>query len=282
MVRASASRLDKGLLAVPQKFRDWFPSEKRQIPVVFDDEDAVKVLTYHPSDPTTKESRIFGLHPWYSEREVRQGDLISITLEDTDPPLYRIALDRYVRKRQEGLARQRLIGADADSEAEQQLSILKQLTRKRPRELAQEMLLRIAQESARDLRPSVTPTGGERRGGVPAGIRVMLRELHEGKCQICSFTFEKRSGEPYFEIHHLDPLIGHHPTNLLLVCPNCHAQLEHATIDDFRWAGHWLVGLSINGKRVSVRQPLAHDSLRRAFLSLFVAIAAIRFGRTVR
>jgi len=30
-IRASASRLEKGLLALPQKFKDMFPSEKVQI-----------------------------------------------------------------------------------------------------------------------------------------------------------------------------------------------------------------------------------------------------------
>jgi 5-methylcytosine-specific restriction endonuclease McrA len=279
VIRASASRLDKGLLAVPQRFKGWFPAERGQIQIVFDDEEAAKTLTFHPYDATTKEIRIFGLRNWYSKREVRQGELISITLEDREQRLYRIALERYVRERQEGVARQRLQDAGTDAEAEQQLTILGRLARKRPREVAQEELLRIVQQSARQPRPRVLPAVAERREGVPAGTRVLLRELHDGKCQICSFTFEKRNGEPYFEIHHLDPRIGHHPTNLLVVCPNCHAQLEHAMLGDFRWAGHWLVGLSINGKRLSVRQPLAHDSMRRALLGLFIVIATLRFGR---
>ncbi len=278
-IRASASRLSKGLLAIPQKFKDWFPGEKGQIQVVLDDEEKAKALTFHPYDPTVKESRIFGLRHWFSKRDVREGDQISITLEDLDKRLYRIALDRFVRERQEQKARQNLHAAGTDSEAEQELSTLSRLTRRRPRELAQEELLRIAQKSARRPRPSVLPGATERHEGVPSGIRVLLRELHDGKCQLCSFTFEKRNGEPYFEIHHLDPEVGHHPTNLLVVCPNCHAQFEHATISDFRWVGDWLVGLAINGKRLSVRQPLAHDSIRRALLGLAFVVAATRIGR---
>ena len=119
----------------------------------------------------------------------------------------------------------------------------------------------------------------ERHEGVPPGIRILLREMHDGKCQLCSFTFEKRNGEPYFEIHHLDPKVGHHPNNLLVVCPNCHAQFEHATVTDFRWTGNWLVGVAINGKRVSIRQPLAHDSIRRGLLGLVIVVAAARVGR---
>lgn len=279
MNRVLASRLEKGLLAIPQKFKDWFPSEKGQIQVVFDDEEKPKALTYHPHDPKVKENRIFGLGRWFSKRGVREGDLISITLEDRDRRLYRIALERFVREQGERKARQKLQAARTDAEAEQELSTLSRLTRKRPRELAQEELLRIAQGSLRQPRPRVFPGAAERHEGVPCGIRVLLRELHDGKCQLCSFTFEKRNGEPYFEIHHLDPEVGHHPSNLLVVCPNCHAQLEHAKVTDFRWAGNWLVGMTINAKHVAVRQPLAHDSIRRTLLGLGIVVAAAQIGR---
>jgi hypothetical protein len=73
--------------------------------------------------------------------------------------------------------------------------------------------------------------------------------------------------------------VGHHPSNLLVVCPNCHAQFEHATVTDFRWVGSWLVGVTINGRRVSVRQPLAHDSIKRTLLGLVIVLAATQVGR---
>jgi hypothetical protein len=269
--RASASRLDKGLLAIPQKFRNWFPGEKGHIRVIFDDEEKAKALTFHPYDPIVQEL-VF-------QRNVREGDLISVTLENLDERLYRIALDRFVREQQERKARQKLQAAQTDSEAVKELVELPRLARKRPRELAQEELLRMAEASTRQLRPHVLLGLAERHEGVPSAIRVLLRELHDGKCQLCSFTFEKRNGEPYFEIHHLDPKIGHHPHNLLVVCPNCHAQFEHATVTDFRWTGGWLVGVTINGKRFSVRQPLAHDSVRRALLGMMIMVAAARFRR---
>lgn len=278
-IRASASRLEKGLLAIPQKFKDWFPSEKRQIQVVFDDEEKAKQLTFHPYDPTVKENRIFGLGRWFSKRSVREGDLISITLVDRGRRLYRIALDRFVREREEQKARQQLQAARTDSEAQRELGTLSRLTRRRPRELAQQELLRIAQQSPRQPRPRVSPGAAERHEGVPSAIRVLLRELHDGKCQLCSFTFEKRSGEPYFEIHHLDPDVGHHPSNMLVVCPNCHAQFEHATVTDFRWAGNWLVSVTINGKRVGVRQPLAHGSIKTTLLGFVILVAAAQVGR---
>lgn len=266
------------MLAVPRKFKDWFPDEKGKIQVAFDDEEKISSLTFHPYDPTVKESRIFGLGHWFSKRGVREGDAISIILENPDRKLYRVALDRYVQERQEMRARRKLQAAQTDSEAEQELGTLSRLMRKRPRTVAHDELLRMAAESQRHPRPSVPSRMAERHEGVPTGIRVLLRELHEGKCQLCSFTFEKRNGEPYFEIHHLDPKIGHHPTNLLVVCANCHAQLEHSTVTDFEWVGNWLVGVAINGKSVSVRQPLAHDAVGKALLCLAITVMAVRVG----
>lgn len=278
-IRASSSRLEKGLIAIPQRFNDRFPRERGAIQIVFDDEQEPKPLTFHPYDPVVKESRIFGLGHWFSLRGVREGDQISITLEDLDGRLYRIALDRYVREREEQKTRQRLQAARTDSEAEREIGVLSRMTKKRPRELAHDVLSRIAQESIRRPRPKVRPGAVERHEGVPSAIRVLLRELHDGKCQLCSFTFEKRNGQPFFEVHHLDPEIGHHPTNLLVICPNCHAQFEHATVTDFRWVGNWLVGVTINGRRFSIRQPLVHDSINRTLLGLVILVAAAQVGR---
>jgi len=209
-IRASASRLDKGLLAIPQKFRGLFPDKRSLIGVFFDVGEDPDELTFQPNDPVVKENRILGLAHWFSTRGVREGDLISVTIEDQGRRLYRIALDRYVLEQQELKARERLEAAETDSEADRQLTVLSQLARRRPRAVAKKELLRIAGISTPESRPTVLPPVAERRSVVPSGIRVLLRELHGGRCQLCSFTFEKRDGEPYFEVHHLDPSIGHH------------------------------------------------------------------------
>jgi hypothetical protein len=80
-IRASASRLDKGLLAIPQRSKDWFSGQKRQILVIFNDEETPRALTFHPFDPVVKENRIFGLAPWFSKRGVREGDIISMKID---------------------------------------------------------------------------------------------------------------------------------------------------------------------------------------------------------
>ena len=50
-IRVSASRLKKGFIAIPQKFKGWLPSERSKIHVAFDDEGKTKALTFHPHDP---------------------------------------------------------------------------------------------------------------------------------------------------------------------------------------------------------------------------------------
>lgn len=40
----------------------------------------------------------------------------------------------------------------------------------------------------------------------------------------------------------------------------------------------WLVGVTINGKSFSIRQPLAHDSMRRVLAGLVIVAAATRIG----
>ena len=60
------------------------------------------MLTFQPYDPVAKENRILGLRRWFSKRDVREGDWISVAVEDQERGLYRVALDRYVLERQKG------------------------------------------------------------------------------------------------------------------------------------------------------------------------------------
>jgi hypothetical protein len=50
-------------------------------------------------------------------------------------------------------------------------------------------------------------------------------------------------------------------------------------VTDFKWLGIWLVGVVIYGKRIVVRQPLAHDSVRRTLLGLIVVFAVTQIRR---
>jgi hypothetical protein len=94
------------------------------------------------------------------------------------------------------------------------------------------------------------------RETVPANLRTLLEYLYMGKCQICDFGFLKRDKKPYFEIHHLDPLKGHHPKNLLVVCGNCHNQFEYADVKQAFNEDEWLVRVSFNERTYPVKQAM--------------------------
>jgi len=60
-----------------------------------------------------------------------------------------------------------------------------------------------------------------------------LKEKHN-KCQICGFTFKKKDGKNYNEVHHIIPLSKNgkdSEINTLVLCANCHRQLHYADID---------------------------------------------------
>jgi hypothetical protein len=258
-IRATASRLEKGLLAIPRRLVDYFPKDRGQIQIVFDDSQRAETKTYS-YDEKMKERRVYGLSRWFSERQVKPNDSITITIEDQIEKVYRVALDRYVRARQESKAREKLHLAPTEELANAELDTLAQIVRRGRRKTALEEILRVSADAAWEPRKRLTISSADRHEGVPAGLRLLLREVHQGKCQICSFTFSKRDGNPYFELHHIDPQLGHQPMNLLLLCPNCHAQFENANITDLQRVKGWLVSVSINGKRFTIRQPTIQSS----------------------
>ncbi len=280
-IYATASRISKGLLAIPRKYSGDFPVTKGNILVVFDDGSRVEAKLYLPYDPKVKECRIFGLSRWFSKRNVVPGDVITITVEDPAKPIYRIALDSYVRQRQEAEARRQLYSTESIEAATEQLRRLAQATRKRTHEVALQELARMAQTEIPQRKRS--PVLHKGRGeAVPSSVRALLEALHLGRCQICSFAFKKRDGSSYFEIHHLDPDKGHHPTNLLVVCPNCHAQLEHANIIDMERVMGWLVAVTINGNRLSVRQPFVQRRAPIVASTIIALCLAVRLAGALK
>lgn len=60
-----------------------------------------------------------------------------------------------------------------------------------------------------------------------------LKKIYNSKCQICGFTFKKKNGENYSEIHHVIPL-GENGSdsinNMVVICSNCHSQVTYADI----------------------------------------------------
>lgn len=252
---ATDSRISKGLLPIPRRFSAVFPSSKGKILVVFDDGTRVEPKIFVPYDPRIKESRVFGLSRWFSKRGIVAGDAITITPEDPATGVYRIALDRFVGQRRVVEARRQLYAAQNPEVAGEQLRRLAESKKEKTQETALQEIAIMAQRPLASRKRVMVLQKGQAEA-VPSSLRALLEAVHQGKCQICDFTFKKRDGHPYFEIHHIEPAKGHHPMNVLVICPNCHAQFENATVTEMQRVMGWLIAVRINGKRFRVRQPL--------------------------
>jgi hypothetical protein len=60
-----------------------------------------------------------------------------------------------------------------------------------------------------------------------------LKKLYNNKCQICGYTFEYKKNVFYSEVHHYHPLeeLGDDDrSNMIVVCPNHHAEFDHKMI----------------------------------------------------
>jgi len=66
-------------------------------------------------------------------------------------------------------------------------------------------------------------------------IRTLLKEIYDGKCQICYTTFPKRDGEKYFEgvylVSYTKARWIDHPGNILCLCANCCAKFKYGSVE---------------------------------------------------
>ncbi len=267
-------RLAKGLLAFSRKFQRLFPPSAGKVPVFLDDNAEPLQKPYTPYTSSTRECRIYNLKQWLRQHKATVGDWVEVTVEERG---YRLRFLR--RSEEEAKYRQQLGEAETEQGASDALRRLAQVQRRPLRKVAIKELERLSrQERLQRRRVQVAPR--ERYEGVPANLRVLLKVVYEGRCQICGFTFRKRNGEPYFEVHHVEPAGGHHPKNLLVLCPNCHAQMEHAEVQVKRDSEGWVVAVIINGEERGVNQALARkkEKILVAHQSLFTWLAFAMLG----
>jgi hypothetical protein len=73
-IRATSSRLAKGLIAIPQRYFDLFPADDSGINLQFDRGGPITAVIYRPYDSSAHEARIYGLREWFSRSGVKKGD----------------------------------------------------------------------------------------------------------------------------------------------------------------------------------------------------------------
>lgn len=96
----------------------------------------------------------------------------------------------------------------------------------------------IEEEIERDLSELVSEEESEQKQVIISRLKRnngLVRELKERykKCQLCGFTFKKKDGKNYVEIHHIIPLSKKgidKKKNTLVLCANCHRKMHFADV----------------------------------------------------
>lgn len=267
-VLLTRGRLSKGLLAIRRKFQHLFPSSAQKITVFFDAETTPHLKPYTPYKSMTRECRIYNLRQWFRKHQAVVGDWVEVIVEET---VYRLVFRK--RSEEEAKHREELQKAETEEQAQEALRKLARTQRRSLRRTALKELQRAAERTWERKRVIVAPK--ERYEGVPASLRTLLKIVYEGRCQICGFTFLKRNGEPYFEVHHIDPTGGHQPQNLLVLCANCHAQMEHTEVTVERDDQGWVTAVVINGERRPIRQALNTSPVTMAILFALYSLSIL-------
>ena len=268
-IRITQSRIDKGLIAVPAALAQWFPDHNETIQVYLNDSPVSQIKSYSSYTSSTRECRIGGVRQWFQQNNIKSGDEIVIQLIDKDHFIYRLIPERnFVLKTQE--LQHSFDESESDQEASGTITTLAEWTRLNRSNVVLTEYYRLVNTSPTEERQYIKRGVSRARESVPANLRTLLGDIYNGHCQVCDFWFLKRDEKPYFEVHHLDPLKGHHPKNLVVVCGNCHNQFEHANVKQEFTDDLWLARVSFNESFHTVRQALLTKKIEGFFKELFI------------
>jgi hypothetical protein len=257
-IRVTQSRIDKGLLAIPVSLIHFFPKEKKEIYVTFGDEKNAVLKNFTPFSSSSRESRIGGMSGFYKDCKVKDGDELVIQILDKDS--YRI----FTEKRFENNITKIEEELDKSSDELEAGSKIQQISNITNYEFEKTLLCEFYRLSKKEIDKRVSkPKRNKAKKIVPASIRKILSTIYHGKCQISGFGFLMKNGEPYFEIHHIKPDLGDHLKNLLVVCPNVHAQFTYANNEEFFDEHGWLRHVRFNNNNFIVNQII--DSIPTKF-----------------
>lgn len=243
------SRIDKGLLAIPASLVDLFPRASGSV-FLLGESGQWEEKTFTAYDSSSKECRIGGMREFYERYGVAGGD--QLVLHVYDDGRYRLVPENLLKSSIKDLELN-LDNASTQAEADAAIDGLVEVTNTGPDGVVGSEFARLASlevfprkvKDRRDIRA---------RERIPVSLRRILSSLYEGRCQVSGFSFLKKNGEPYFEVHHIDPLQGNHVKNVLVVSPNVHAQFTHAAVEHSIDEAGWLRQVKFNGESHRVFQ----------------------------
>lgn len=254
-IKITKSRIEKGLLAIPKSFSNFLPKSNQKIKVYFDASLFPQVKTFSSFDSSTNENRIGGLKNWFYDNNVREGDELVLQLLDKEKFIYRLLKEEVFLKITKGFQIDFDISIN-DKIASEKIELISNITQVEKSKIIYNEFLRLAKYSNEEARKRLKTSIRFSREKTPTSIRIILESIYKGYCQVCSFSFLKRDNKPYYEIHHLDATLGHHPKNLVLVCANCHRQFEFANVKKDSDEKGWLSKIYFNQNEYFVKQAI--------------------------
>jgi hypothetical protein len=228
-----------------------FPLSAKQITLIGNDNKEER-KTFTPYTSSSRECRIGGLKHFFEMYALKDGDEIVIIKIDDDK--YKILPESVFQKKiMEAFYQFEKSGSETESDAA--IKNIETISNENKKIILQNEFVRLSNVEAMPERNV--------KGGVPLFLRRILSAMYNGKCQITNFTFLKNNGEPYFEVHHINPDKGDHPKNLLVVCPNLHRQFHTTSVLAHYDEHNWLRRIKFNDDYYAVFQII--DVLPKAF-----------------
>ena len=247
-VRATQSRIDKGLLAIPVSMSHWFPRKRGTITVYAGMDEVASPKNYTPLQSTSGECRIGGMKGFFSDFKVKDGD--EVVIQRLDENAYRMIPERQFQ----ATIRTVEVALDKvfrDEDVPRHIGRLSRIAHSTWSEVLLGQYLRLSKTDLPTRRVHA-PHPTTKKGNVSPFLKRILADIYGGKCQVTGFSFLMRNGKPYFEVHHLRPEIGDHVKNLLLVCPNVHAQFTYANVRETFDEHGWLRKVQFNEQEYRV------------------------------
>lgn len=267
-VKITQSRINKGLIAIPVSLAKWFPINNSQIQVYLDDSLVPHTKKYSSYSSATRECRIGGMAEWFKEIEIKDGEEIVIQLIDKDQFIYRLIPEqKFLIKTHE--LQSDLDKSKNDLDASDKIVSIAEWTEADKKTVMLNEYHRLTETMPVREREYNNRRSNKAKEDAPSNLRVILEGIYEGHCQVCDFWFLKRDNRPYFEIHHINPLQGNHPQNLIVVCANCHRQFEYANMKTEINSEGWLIGVIFNNKSFNVIQTVLTTKWKESFKQVF-------------
>ena len=251
-IKMTQSRIDKGLIAIPMSFAQWFPQKNTTLNIYLGNTDILHPKNYSSYLSNTRECRIGGMAQWFKEEQIDDGDEIVIQQMDEQNLIYRIIGEKnFIRQTQK--LQMALDHSQGETDAFDSLKKISHWTTATQKDVILNEFYRLVHKPiTKRLKNHKSATNANE--SVPANMRLLLERIYQGRCQVCDFFFLKKNQRPYYEVHHIDASKNHHPINLLVVCANCHRQFTYAPLEQYFDEEHWLTQVKFNEKKYEIHQ----------------------------